>query len=120
MPSIYFRVKYTSTQPVPTWFAFAGDTDHLFYGFPENSWEKPGYVRISPDFVLSNITSPKDRTNQVPLELVAATQEFVRQYVLFADPDQYLVEDQTCLASMVPGKPLFLSSPFKANQSKSN
>ena len=49
-------------------FAFAGDSQNLYYGFPENQWEVPGYMKVAPDFVKKAITDPAQRTNQPDLD----------------------------------------------------
>ena len=100
MPSYYFKVVNNST--FTTWFYFGEDEQHLFYGFPENSWERPGYVRISPDFVSKSIRHPSDRSNQQDLRLFNSTVAFVKEHVKNVNWSDSIIEPGTCLASMVP------------------
>ena len=100
LPSFYYKIKPDIVYP--TWFAFGGDTQSLFYGFPENSWERPGYTRVSPDFVKAPIKNPSERTNIPDHDSFVKTTEFVRSYMPDVDPDDSLIENTTCLATMVP------------------
>ncbi len=100
LTSIYYKLKKNAS--FPTWFAFGGDKSNLFYGFPENSWERPGYVRISPDFVQKAITDPSERTNKPDMDAVEKTTKFVRDHLKDVDWNNTIVEQSTCLATMVP------------------
>ena len=100
MPSYYFRV--VNNYKFTTWFYFGEDEQHLFYGFPENIWERPGYVRISPDFVRRVIHHPSERSNRQDLRLYNRTVAFVRKHVKNVNWSDNIIEPGTCLASMVP------------------
>ena len=100
LPSFYYKMK--DDVVYPTWFAFGGNNQSLFYGFPENSWESPGYTRVSPDFVKAPIKKPSQRTNIPDHDSFVKTQDFVRKYMPDVNPDDYIIENTTCLATMVP------------------
>ena len=60
MASAFYKVL-DPTIKYPTWFVFQnpqGDNGNEFYGFPEVSWNYPGYIRVASDFVIKPLDSP--------------------------------------------------------------
>ncbi|XP_072019401.1 L-amino-acid oxidase-like [Amphiura filiformis] len=106
LPSMYFKSNKTGeivnrqTLPsaLPTWFVFGGNTKQLYYGFPGIS-DRPGYVRVCPDFVNKVITDPSQRTNVPDPEAVKGTVEFVRRHMPILDARDYVLENKTCIAA---------------------
>ena len=100
MPSFYYKIK--DGVKYPTWFAFGGDEENLFYGFPENNWERPGYTRVNPDFAKAPIKKPSERTNQPDWASFQKTTDFVRNYMPDVTWSDNIIENSTCLATNVP------------------
>jgi glycine/D-amino acid oxidase-like deaminating enzyme len=104
LPTIYFPLRITN-YTIPTWFAFGGDKQSLFYGFSKESSDRPGYVKISPDFItdMSNpLIYPNDRKNAPDQRLINKTKDWVRTHVQLVDPDSPEVAPSTCLATFLP------------------
>ena len=101
MPSFYYKMKNTKSH-FPTWFAFGGDEKQLYYGFPENNWDVPGYARICPDFVKKAISHPSQRSNKPDMDSFFKTTRFVADRVAGVEWADTRVSSQTCLATNVP------------------
>ena len=115
MPSYYFKVLNDSR--LTTWFYFGKDNNDLFYGFPENNWERPGYVRVAPDFVSHPIHHPSERSNRQDPTLFTSTVAFVKNHMKNVNWSDSIIEPGTCLASMVSdgGFVLDFAPPFVKN-----
>ena len=100
LSSFYYKMK--DGIKYPTWFAFGGDKQNLYYGFPENGWERPGYTKVSPDFVKNSIKTPSERTNKPDMDSFFKTTDFVRRYMPDVISSDHIIENSTCLATMVP------------------
>ena len=100
LSSFYYRMK--GVFKYPTWFAFGGDTQNLYYGFPANNWERPGYTKVSPDFVKNPIKRPSERINKPDIDSFVKTTDFVRRYMPDVIASDHIIENSTCLSTMVP------------------
>ena len=95
---------YKKTKPdiqYPTWFVFqdpVGENGNQFYGFPEVSWNYPGYVRVASDFVIKPLTSPEQRTLIPNPRELAYTAEWVQNHMTGLDPTPHF--ESTCLVSL--------------------
>jgi monoamine oxidase len=110
LTSIYVRQR-ANASALPTWFAFAGDQDKLFYGFPENAFAVPGYSRVGLDAVNREFIDPSQRTSMPDANIVQRTVQWVRQHMATLVADDYVVDNQTCLASFVPDGGYIISHP---------
>lgn len=95
---------YKKTRPdiqYPTWFVFqspVGKNGNQFYGFPEVSWNYPGYVRVASDFVMHPLGSPELRTLVPDPEELGFTAAWVRDHMIGLDPTPHF--RSTCLVSL--------------------
>jgi sarcosine oxidase/sarcosine oxidase/L-pipecolate oxidase len=100
MTSAFYRITKPGIQ-YPTWFVFQppiGDNGNEFYGFPEVSWNNPGYIRVASDFVIHPLQSVLQRTlipNRQELEYTAA---WVRNHMTGLDPAWQFAS--TCLVAL--------------------
>lgn len=104
LPTIYFRLR-NYNQTIPTWSVFGEDDQSLYYGFSSESSDRPGYVKISPNYIRDMskpLLFPKDRTNVIDPWVLQRTRAWVAANVPFVDPDAYYFGEFTCLASFLP------------------
>lgn len=100
MSSMYFK----KTRPeinYPTWFVFqnpVGASGNEFYGFPEVSWDHPGYIRVAPDFVMKPLDNPSQRTSEPNAEEIKLTCEWVKKHMTGLDPTPHF--KSTCFMSL--------------------
>jgi glycine/D-amino acid oxidase-like deaminating enzyme len=88
MASAYYK-KTDPTVNYPTWFVFqnpVGDNGNQFYGFPEVSWNYPGYIRVASDFVMAPLLSPEQRTPVPNPQELGYTADWVRQHMTGLEP----------------------------------
>ncbi|HLJ26789.1 MAG TPA: FAD-dependent oxidoreductase [Candidatus Angelobacter sp.] len=105
---------YKKTQPdiqYPTWFVFqdpVGQNGNQFYGFPEVSWNYPGYIRVASDFVIEPLASPSERTFVPNPEELAFTAQWVRDHMTGLEPVPEFTS--TCLVALstIPNKELII------------
>jgi glycine/D-amino acid oxidase-like deaminating enzyme len=100
MTSAYFKVMDPKVT-FPTWFVFQqpqGSNGNQFYGFPELSWNNPGYIRVASDFVIKPIRSPAQRTFIPNKKELSFTTNWVRQHMKGIDPAPEFTS--TCLVSL--------------------
>jgi len=95
----------------PTWFVFQnpdGDNGNEFYGFPEVSWNYPGYVRVASDFVVQPLTSPAQRSLVPNPQELAYTAAWVKDHMTGLDPIPQFTS--TCLVALskIPNKELLI------------
>ncbi|CAF1096793.1 unnamed protein product [Didymodactylos carnosus] len=108
LPSMYFRLRSATSKnfSLPTWFAFAGnDKQSLYYGFPVESSDRPGYIKISPDFIkdLSNpLINPEDRSHLPDPYLIEKIIDWVTKNVPQVNSSDYIISPHTCLATFMP------------------
>jgi glycine/D-amino acid oxidase-like deaminating enzyme len=95
---------YQKTQPdiqYPTWFVFqnpVADNGNEFYGFPEVSWNYPGYIRVASDFVMQPLDSPAQRTLIPNPQELAYTAQWVNDHMTGLDPTPHFTS--TCLVAL--------------------
>ncbi|MFZ6870552.1 FAD-dependent oxidoreductase [Undibacterium sp. Di27W] len=95
---------YKKTDPriqYPTWFVFqnpVGNNGNQFYGFPEVSWNYPGYIRVASDFVISPLNSPEQRTLVPNPEELGYTAAWVKNHMRGLDPVPHYTS--TCLVAL--------------------
>lgn len=110
MASAFYK-KTTPDIQYPTWFVFqnpVGDNGNEFYGFPEVSWNYPGYIRVASDFVMQPLTSPEQRTLiPNPLEL-AYTAQWVKDHMTGLDPTPHFASVCMVALSKIPNKELLI------------
>jgi glycine/D-amino acid oxidase-like deaminating enzyme len=114
---------YKKTQPdiqYPTWFVFqnpVGENGNQFYGFPEVSWNYPGYVRVASDFVIQPLSSPEQRTLVPNPKELAFTAAWVKNHMTGLDPIPQFTS--TCLVALskIPNKELLIdfAPPYVPN-----
>lgn len=110
MASGFYRVKKPEIK-YPTWFVFqqpVPNNPNLFYGFPEVSWNYPGYARVASDFVMTPLTSPDQRTSTPNPQELALTSAWVRDHMPGLDPEPAFTS--TCLIALsdIPNKELLI------------
>lgn len=100
MASAYFKKTDPAIQ-YPTWFVFqnkVGNNGNQFYGFPSVDWDHPEYIRVAPDFVITPLDEPGERTlipNKLELDY---TSEWVEEHMtgLAIEPEY----TSTCLIAL--------------------
>ncbi|CAF2140727.1 unnamed protein product [Rotaria magnacalcarata] len=103
LPTLYFPLKSTN-ETIPTWFVFGGDKQSLYYGFSLKSSDRPGYVKISPDFIQDfskPLLYPKDRKNTTDPWLIQKTIDWVANNIPSVDHFSYQIGNFTCLATFL-------------------
>jgi glycine/D-amino acid oxidase-like deaminating enzyme len=110
MASAFYKIRQTDLH-YPTWFVFqnpVGDNGNEFYGFPEVSWNYPGYIRVASDFVIQPLTSPQQRTFVPNPKELAYTAEWVKNHMTGLDPTPCFTS--TCLVALskIPNKELLI------------
>lgn len=101
LASAYYKIKEEAQKPYPMWFIFQHREEEdpgLYYGFPEASWEKPGYARVCPDFTARVLHDAYRRQEFPDLGDLMLTSKFVRQRMSGLDDQAQFVS--TCLISM--------------------
>jgi glycine/D-amino acid oxidase-like deaminating enzyme len=99
MVSAYFRTRVPAVD-LPTWIDFqaaSGADPGLYYGFPELSWERPGFVKVG-----ANYPSPD-------LRAVAGIAEWVRGHMPWLDPTPVDASACTCALLTRPDEPGLLA-----------
>jgi glycine/D-amino acid oxidase-like deaminating enzyme len=110
MASAFYRVTTPGIE-FPTWFVFqepVGDNGNEFYGFPEVSWNYPGYVRVASDFVIEPLQSPSQRTPIPNPKELAYTAQWVRDHMTGLDPTPAYTSTCLMALSTIPNKELLL------------
>ncbi|CAF1211438.1 unnamed protein product [Adineta steineri] len=111
LPTMYFALK-PGNVTIPTWSTFGGDKQSLYYGFPSPSSDRPGYVKISPDFIqdFSNpLLYPGDRKNVTDPWLIKRTTDWVTNNIPSVDSSSYELKNFSCLASFLPDDGFIIS-----------
>lgn len=110
MSSAYFKKTNPDIQ-YPTWFVFQnpeGENGNQFYGFPSVDWDHPEYIRVAPDFVITPLGDPSDRTLIPDQQELEYTSEWVKEHMTgLADEPEYT---STCLVALskIPNKELLI------------
>lgn len=100
MASAFYK-KIKPEIQYPTWFVFqnpVGENGNQFYGFPEVSWNYPGYVRVASDFVIAPLSSPQQRTPIPNPKELAFTAAWVQNHMVGLDPTPEF--SSTCLIAL--------------------
>ncbi len=100
LTSAYYRKTRPGMQ-YPTWFVFQDpvkQNGNEFYGFPEVSWDHPGYVRVASDFVIQPLASPEQRVSIPNQQELAYTASWVKNHMTGLDPTPEFTS--TCLISL--------------------
>ena len=100
LTSAYYR-KTRPAMQYPTWFVFQDpvkQNGNEFYGFPEVSWDHPGYVRVASDFVIQPLASPEARVSIPNQQELAYTASWVKNHMTGLDPTPEFTS--TCLISL--------------------
>lgn len=110
MSSAYFKKTDPEIQ-YPTWFVFQNPIEkngNQFYGFPSVDWDHPEYIRVAPDFVITPLEEPNDRTLIPNPQELAYTSEWVQTHMtgLSTEPEY----TSTCLIALstIPDKELLI------------
>jgi glycine/D-amino acid oxidase-like deaminating enzyme len=110
MASAFYK-KTTPDIQYPTWFVFQnpiGDNGNEFYGFPEVSWNYPGYIRVASDFVMQPLSSPEQRTLIPNPRELAYTAEWVKGHMTGLDPTPQFASVCMVALSKIPNKELLI------------
>lgn len=110
MASAFYKCNGPDIQ-YPTWFVFQnpdGENGNEFYGFPEVSWNYPGYVRVASDFVIQPLTSPAQRSLVPNPQELGYTAAWVKDHMTGLDPIPQFTS--TCLVALskIPNKELLI------------
>lgn len=110
MASAFYKVDKPGIQ-YPTWFVFqnpVGENGNEFYGFPEVSWNYPGFVRVASDFVMQPLASPGQRTLVPNAQELAYTAEWVKNHMTGLDPEPQFTSVCLVALSKIPNKELLI------------
>lgn len=118
MASAFYRK--TADVQYPTWFVFQnpdGENGNEFYGFPEVSWNYPGYIRVASDFVIQPLTSPSQRTLTPNPQELAYTAQWVSEHMTGLDPTPHFKSVCMVALSVIPNKELLIdfAPPYVPN-----
>lgn len=97
MSSAYYKVGPNFT--IPSWFVFQEPQDtSLFYGFPEVSWDHPGYVRVAPD-IPDRVIHDASKATRIPSEKsLAFNSAWVKNHMKGLDSNPEFTS--TCLIAL--------------------
>jgi glycine/D-amino acid oxidase-like deaminating enzyme len=110
MASAFYKKVKPDIQ-YPTWFVFqnpAGDNGNEFYGFPEVTWNYPGYIRVASDFVIEALTSPSQRTLIPNPKELAYTAQWVKDHMIGLEPVPQFASTCMVALSKIPNKELLI------------
>ena len=113
MASAFYKVDKPGIQ-YPTWFVFqnpVAENGNEFYGFPEVSWNYPGFVRVASDFVIQPIASPGQRSLIPNPRELAYTAEWVKNHMTGLDPSPRFTSVCLVALSKIPNKELLIDFP---------
>lgn len=97
MSSAYY--KKTADIQLPTWFVFQKPQDtSLFYGFPEENWAHPGYIRVAPDIPDRILQNPADRSPFPSKKSLALNETWVENHMIGLNPVSEFTA--TCLITL--------------------
>ncbi|MET1076379.1 MAG: FAD-dependent oxidoreductase [Umezawaea sp.] len=105
--SAYFRTT-SSAADLPTWIDFQASTDAdpgLYYGFPELSWERPGFVRVGANYPSRVRREPDERPGPPDPRDVARIGDWVRGHMPWLDPTPVDASACTCALFTRPDEP---------------
>lgn len=102
MTSAYFRRTDKNTN-YPLWFQFKKATSgksELFYGFPDLSWDQPGFCKIAVDFSSKVFDDPEKRDHTPSGADLEMTVNFVKRHLIGVDSVPLL--QSTCVMGILP------------------
>ncbi|HEV2964680.1 MAG TPA: FAD-dependent oxidoreductase, partial [Candidatus Angelobacter sp.] len=119
MASAFYKKQHPDIQ-YPTWFVFqnpVGENGNQFYGFPEVSWNYPGYVRVASDFVIQPLSSPGQRSLVPNPKELAFTAAWVKDHMTGLDPTPHFTSTCMVALSKIPNKELLIdfAPPYVPN-----
>ena len=97
MSSAYYKKNQDIS--FPTWFVFQEPQNtSLFYGFPEEPWAHPGYIRVAPDIPDKIINDPSERNPEPSRQSLAYNEAWVKNHMIGLEPcSEYTA---TCLITL--------------------
>ncbi|HCN50301.1 MAG TPA: FAD-dependent oxidoreductase [Chryseobacterium sp.] len=110
MASAYFKKTDPDIQ-YPTWFVFqnsVGQNGNQFYGFPSVDWDHPEYIRVAPDFVITPLEEPNDRTFIPNPEELNYTSDWIKNHMTGLDPEPEYTSTCLIALSTIPNKELLI------------
>ena len=110
MSSAYFK-KTDATIQYPTWFVFQNAVEqngNQFYGFPEVDWDHPDYIRVAPDFVLTPLSNPNERSLIPNTQELEYTSQWVQEHMKGLDPIPCFTSTCLIALSTIPNKELLI------------
>lgn len=110
MASAYFKKTDPDIQ-YPTWFVFqnsVGQNGNQFYGFPSVDWDHPEYIRVAPDFVITPLEEPNDRTFIPNPEELSYTSDWIKNHMTGLDPEPEYTSTCLIALSTIPNKELLI------------
>ncbi|CAL2104290.1 protein of unknown function [Tenacibaculum sp. 190130A14a] len=97
MSSAYY--KKTEDIKLPTWFVFQEPQNtSLFYGFPEEDWANPGYIRVAPDIPDRVIKDPSGRTGIPSEKSLQLNSDWVKDHMVGLNDEPEFTS--TCLITL--------------------
>ncbi|TGD58120.1 FAD-dependent oxidoreductase [Flavobacterium humi] len=110
MSSAYFKKTDPKAQ-YPTWFVFQnaiGENGNQFYGFPSVDWDHPEYIRVAPDFVITPLKEPGDRSLIPNEQELAYTADWVKDHMEGLDTEPTYTSTCLIALSKIPNKELLI------------
>ncbi len=107
MESAYFRTR-SPAEHLPTWIDFQASTGvdpGLYYGFPELSWERPGFVRVGANYPSRVLRDPDQRPGPPDPRVVARIGDWVAGHMPWLDPTPVDASACTCALFTRPEEP---------------
>lgn len=107
LPDLYFHLN-SPTYSAPTWLYAGENQQSLFNGFPIGASNRPGYMKVSPEFIefpTDTLIYPKDRRGlETDFEyFLKQTQAWIARYATYIDSNIYMYDNtSTCLATFIP------------------
>jgi monomeric sarcosine oxidase len=111
MASCYFKKTAEESPNYPTWFVFQpkdGDRPNDYYGFPEVAWDRPGYIRVAPTFVMKPLSDPSEASPIPNPEEVALTEKWVAEHMTGLNPVAEYTSNCLVALSNTPNKEFLL------------
>ncbi|PGU19080.1 FAD-dependent oxidoreductase [Bacillus thuringiensis] len=106
MVSAYFQKKNLNIK-YPTWFVIQKpnkENDNLYYGFPEASWDYPGYMRVAPDYPFKIYDNPRERITPRMSDLIG-TSKWVKNHMQNLNSEPEFIS--SCMIALPKEEKLF-------------
>ena len=106
MVTAYFK-KTNSDINFPTWITFDNPRNGrpmLYYGFPDSTWDKPGYVKVAATYASAiHRDNELDNYKQIPdTTTLDNISYWVKNHMQGLDPEP--INPATCLCGIIPQK----------------